>query len=68
MDQLLQFFFKYKWSLFSKGDLQLAGRPAWIIVLLVALALGALVYFVYVRPHYRITQRRQADTIAGKVT
>ncbi len=67
MDQLLQFFFKYKWSLFSKGDLQLAGRPAWIIVLLVALALGALVYFVYVRPHYRITQGRQAALISLRV-
>jgi len=67
MDQLLQFFFKYKWSLFSKGDLQLAGRPAWIVILLVALALGGLVYFVYVRPHYRIAQGRQIALISLRV-
>jgi uncharacterized membrane protein len=55
MDTLLQLFFKYRWSTFAKGQLGFANRPTWWIVLLLALAVGALIYFVYVRPTYRIS-------------
>src|SRR5678815_172367 len=67
MDRFLQFLFKYKWAVFSKGDMQLVARPAWIVLILIALILGGLIYFVYVDPKYRITQGRQAALISLRV-
>ena len=64
MDQVFQFFFKYKWSLFSKGDLRLASRPSWIIIALLLICLGILVYILYIRPGYRITSQRQVGLTA----
>jgi uncharacterized membrane protein len=55
MDQFVQFLFKYKWSLFAKGDLRLANRPSWLILALILIAFGALIYFLYIRPPYRIS-------------
>lgn len=64
MDQVLEFLFKYKWSIFSKGDLQFANRPSWLILTLVVIALGALVYFLYLRPAYRISPQRRFGLVA----
>lgn len=55
MDRLVQFFFKHKWSTFAKGDIGFANRPSWLLIIILALVLGALVYFLYLRPGYRIT-------------
>ncbi len=54
MDQLVQFFFKHKWSTFARGQLGFANRPSWLLMGLIALALGLLIYFLYLRPGYRI--------------
>jgi hypothetical protein len=67
MDSLLQFLFKYKWSVFSRGDLRFAARPAWIVIILVVLTLGALIYFIYIKPGYRITQGRQVALISMRI-
>ncbi len=49
MDQLVQFFFKYKPSIFAKGQLSLIARPSFfVLTLLVLLAVG-LIYFLYFR-------------------
>lgn len=64
MDTLLQLFFKYRWSTFAKGQLGFANRPAWWVLMLLALALGALIYFVYVRPDYRISSLNRTALIA----
>ncbi len=55
MDRLVQFFFKHKWSTFAKGEIVFANRPSWLLVIILALVLGALIYFLYLRPGYRIT-------------
>ncbi|MFN8001125.1 MAG: glutamine amidotransferase [Acidobacteriota bacterium] len=57
MDQFVQFFFKHKWSTFAKGQLGFANRPSWLVILLIALALGALIYFLYLRPGYRLNHQ-----------
>lgn len=64
MDSLVQFFFKHKWSTFAKGQLGFANRPSWLLIALAALALGLLVYFVYVRPGYRINSKSKFGLIA----
>lgn len=54
MDQLMQFFFKYTWPTFAKGQFSFAYRPAWWLVALSILGLGGLIYFLYFRPGYRL--------------
>lgn len=68
MESLVQFFFKYRWSTFAKGQLGFANRPAWWIVVLVCLAIGALIYLLYVRPQYRISNLSRAGLIALRTT
>lgn len=55
MDPLIQFLFKYKWSVFAKGDLRLANRPGWLLMTMILAALAAIIYFLYIRPGYRIS-------------
>jgi len=64
MDQLIQFFFKHKWSTFAKGQLGFANRPSWIWIALGASALGLLVYFIYIRPGYRINSKSKFGLVA----
>jgi len=63
MDQLLQFLFKYKWSVFAKGDIRLASGSSRLLLIALVLALGALIYFLYVRPGYRIKSALQIGLI-----
>jgi uncharacterized membrane protein len=64
MDTLVQFFFKYRWSTFAKGQLGFANRPAWWVIALLLLALAALIYLLYLRPQYRISNLNRAGLIA----
>ncbi len=64
MDQLIQFFFKHKWSTFAKGQLGFANRPSWLWVTVAALALALLVYFLYIRPGYRINSKSKFGLVA----
>ena len=54
MDQLFPFFFKYKSSIFAKGQLELASRPSLWMVLLLLLVAGALIYFLYFHPSTKL--------------
>ena len=49
MDQLFSFFFKYKPSIFSKGQLELSSRPSLMVALIILLIICALIYFLYFR-------------------
>ncbi len=64
MDNFVQFFFKHKWATFAKGDFGFAGRPSWLILILLALAAGGLIYFLYIRPGYRLNSRSKWGLIA----
>jgi uncharacterized membrane protein len=64
MDSFVQLFFKHKWSTFAKGNFSFANRPSWLVLILLALALGALVYFLYIRPGYRINSKSKWGLIA----
>ncbi len=68
MDQFIQLFFKHKWSTFAKGELSFANRPSWLLTILVALAIVLLVYFLYIRPAYRINSRMKWGLIALRAT
>lgn len=72
MDQLVQFFFKLSPSTFAKGKLALANRPAgmplWLLLLMAASAIAALVYFLYIRPNYRINTQSRWGLIALRAT
>lgn len=68
MDQLVQFFFKYPWSTFAKGDLGFANRPSWLLIALIVGVLGLLVYFLYLRPGYRINAQTRWGLVALRAT
>jgi uncharacterized membrane protein len=68
MDQFIQLFFKHKWSTFAKGELNFANRPSWLLIVLIALALGLLVYILYIRPVYRINSQMKWGLIALRAT
>src|SRR5262245_35146563 len=68
MDQLIQFFFKHKLSIFAKGQFGFANRPSWVWLALGAVALGLLVYFLYVRPGYRINSKSKFGLIGLRAT
>src|SRR5262245_25873430 len=63
MDRLIQLFFKHKWSIFAKGQFGFANRPSWIWLALGGAALGLLIYFVYIRPGYRINTKSKLGLI-----
>ncbi|HEX5082403.1 MAG TPA: glutamine amidotransferase [Blastocatellia bacterium] len=67
MDQLIQLFFKHKWSIFAKGQFGFANRPSWIWIALGAAALGSLIYFLYIRPGYRINSKAKFGLIGLRV-
>jgi uncharacterized membrane protein len=67
MDYLVEFLFKHKWAVFAKGQLSFVNRPSLAIIALIALLIGLLIYFLYVRPGYRLTSRWQAALIALRV-
>jgi uncharacterized membrane protein len=68
MDQFLQFFFKHKWSTFAKGELAFANRPSWILIILIALIVGLLIYFLYLRPGYRINRKSRWGLIVMRAS
>ena len=64
MDSFVQFFFKHKWSTFAKGDFGFANRPSWLILVLLTALLGALIYFLYIRPGYKLNSQFKWGLIA----
>jgi uncharacterized membrane protein len=64
MDSVVQFFFKHKWSTFAKGDFGFANRPSWLILVLLAALLGALIYFLYIRPGYKLNSQSKWGLMA----
>jgi uncharacterized membrane protein len=66
MDQLVQFLFKYKWSVFAKGHLGWANRPSWPLIVLAILLISALVYYLYGRQG-QAPKRPGTGTRAGLV-
>lgn len=64
MDSFVQVLFKHKWSTFAKGNFAFANRPSWLILVLLAGLLGALIYFLYIRPGYRINSQSKWGLIA----
>lgn len=67
MDQLVQFFFKHKWAVFAKGQLSFATRPSLALFVALALGIGLLIYFLYVRPGHRLASSWQAGLITLRV-
>ena len=68
MDQLMQFFFKYTWPTFAKGQFSFANRPAWWLVGLLVLGLGGLIYFLYFRPAYRLRSATRWELVVLRTT
>jgi len=64
MDNFVQLLFKYKWSIFARGQLGFANSPAWWLIGLGLVGVGLLIYFLYIRPGYRLTLNTRWGLIA----
>ncbi|HZS07175.1 MAG TPA: glutamine amidotransferase [Blastocatellia bacterium] len=64
MDQIVQFFFKYSRTVFAKGQFAFANRPSLAVIGIIAVLIGLLIYFLYIRSGHRITSGWQAG-LAG---
>jgi uncharacterized membrane protein len=64
MDNFVQLLFKYKWSIFARGQFGFANFPAWWLIVLGLLAVGLLIYFLYIRPGYRLNANTRWGLIA----
>jgi uncharacterized membrane protein len=49
MNRLMEFFFKYRWSVFARGEFGFANRPSWWIVALLVIAIIGLAGYLYLR-------------------
>src|SRR5262245_4296762 len=64
MDNFIQLLFKYKWSIFARGQFGFANFPAWWLIGIGVVGVGLLIYFLYVRPGYRINLNTRWGLIA----
>src|SRR5436190_7384550 len=56
MKQLTRFLFGHEGAVFTNGTFGFDARPGRLLLVLIALLLGAIVYFVYIRPRVRLTK------------
>lgn len=68
MDRLFQFFFKHSPTVFAKGHFSFAARPSFIIIVLLALTVGLLAYFLYFRSGQRLATAPRLTLTALRVT
>lgn len=68
MDRVTEFLFKYSRTVFARGELSLANRPAWWIVAALVVALFLFVYIFYVRPDERSGGRIRVGLMAMRLS
>jgi len=68
MNRLMEFFFKYRWSVFARGEFGFANRPSWWIVALLVIAIIGLAGYLYLRIRSRSGVMVNAGLMALRVS
>ncbi len=68
MNRLMEFFFKYRWSVFARGEFGFANRPSWWIVALLVIAIIGLAGYLYLRIRSRSGVLVNAGLMALRVS
>src|SRR6476620_6256969 len=64
MDSLVRFLFGHEQAVFTNGRFGFDVRPGTLLLILIALVVGAFIYFIYVRPRTRLTKGTTAALVA----
>ncbi len=64
MNQILRFLFGHEQAVFTNGRFGFDVRPGTLLLIAIALLVGAFIYFIYVRPRTRLTKGTTAALVA----
>jgi uncharacterized membrane protein len=64
MNQLVRFLFGHEQAVFSNGRFGFDVRPGIVLLVLLALLVGAFVYFIYLKPRWRLTTSTTITLVA----
>lgn len=68
MDQLVRFLFKHERAVFTNGQFSFDIRPSLVLFIVGALLVGALIYFIYLRPRTRLAPMKLTGLIVLRVS
>ena len=68
MEQIFNFLFKYRPSLFSKSQFGFGASASWLLAIAVLLGLGILAYFLYVRFNVQLPTKARVSLIFLRTT
>src|SRR5689334_8378138 len=64
MNQLVRFLFGHEQAVFTNGRFGFDVRPRFVLLVFLAILVGVFLYFIYIRPRWRLTRRTTALLVA----
>jgi uncharacterized membrane protein len=64
MNQLVRFFFGHEQAVFTNGRFGFDVRPRFVFLILIVLLAAVFIYFIYIRPRWRLTSGTTAALVA----
>jgi uncharacterized membrane protein len=64
MNRLVRFFFGHEQAVFTNGRFGFDVRPGVLLIALIAILVGLFVYFIYIRPRWRLKSGTTATLVA----
>src|SRR6476660_9844140 len=64
MNQLVRFLFGHERAVFTNGRFGFDVRPRFVMLVFLAILVGVFVYFIYIRPRWRLTAGTTALLVA----
>lgn len=63
MNRLVRFFFGHEQAVFANGRFGFDVRPGMLVLALIAILVGTFIYFIYIRPRWRLTSGTTATLV-----
>lgn len=64
MNQLVRFLFGHEQAVFTNGRFGFDVRPRFVLLVFIAVLVGVFIYFIYIRPRWRLTAGTTAALVA----
>ena len=63
MNQLVRFLFGHEQAVFTNGRFGFDVRPGFVLLVLIALLVGVFIYFIYIRPRWKLDRGTTAALV-----
>jgi hypothetical protein len=63
MNQLVRFLFGHEQAVFTNGRFGFDVRPGFVLLILIALLVGIFIYFIYIRPRWKLDRGTTAALV-----